>query len=179
LFPHGANSATVFQQISPIATTYIPGIGNDFKVISLSAPADVTGVVHGGIGDGCQSADFGPSSIGRIALMVRGGCEFGAKMQNAAAAGAVGALVYNTPTGLDVGATAVTQQTILGLFLRSGLGLELELLSDIAVVRMFADLEAVTPPQNPVPLPAALPLFATGLGALGWFGWRRKRTRAT
>lgn len=25
------------------------------------------------------------------------------------------------------------------------------------------------------PLPAALPLFATGLGALGWFGWRRKR----
>jgi len=29
------------------------------------------------------------------------------------------------------------------------------------------------------PLPAALPLFATGLGALGLFGWRRKRTRAT
>ena len=29
------------------------------------------------------------------------------------------------------------------------------------------------------PLPAALPLFATGLGALGLFGWRRKRTHAT
>jgi hypothetical protein len=26
------------------------------------------------------------------------------------------------------------------------------------------------------PLPAALPLFATGLGAMGLFGWRRKRT---
>ena len=25
------------------------------------------------------------------------------------------------------------------------------------------------------PLPAALPLFATGLGAMGLFGWRRKR----
>jgi hypothetical protein len=25
------------------------------------------------------------------------------------------------------------------------------------------------------PLPAALPLFATGLGALGLFGWRKKR----
>ena len=25
------------------------------------------------------------------------------------------------------------------------------------------------------PLPAALPLFATGLGALGLLGWRRKR----
>jgi hypothetical protein len=29
------------------------------------------------------------------------------------------------------------------------------------------------------PLPAALPLFATGLGALSFFGWRRKRKNAT
>jgi hypothetical protein len=28
------------------------------------------------------------------------------------------------------------------------------------------------------PLPAALPLFATGLGAMGLFGWRRKRKTA-
>jgi len=28
------------------------------------------------------------------------------------------------------------------------------------------------------PLPAALPLFATGLGALGLLGWRRKRKSA-
>jgi hypothetical protein len=26
-----------------------------------------------------------------------------------------------------------------------------------------------------VPLPAALPLFATGIGGLGLLGWRRKR----
>jgi hypothetical protein len=30
----------------------------------------------------------------------------------------------------------------------------------------------------PVPLPAALPLFATGLGALGLLSWRRKRKSA-
>jgi hypothetical protein len=30
-------------------------------------------------------------------------------------------------------------------------------------------------PQCAVPLPAALPLFATGLGGLGLLGWRRKR----
>jgi hypothetical protein len=30
----------------------------------------------------------------------------------------------------------------------------------------------------PTPLPAALPLFATGLGALGLFGWRSKRKSA-
>jgi Protein of unknown function (DUF642) len=34
-------------------------------------------------------------------------------------------------------------------------------------------LTATTIP--PTPLPAAFPLFATGLGALGLFGWRRKR----
>ena len=28
------------------------------------------------------------------------------------------------------------------------------------------------------PVPAALPLFATGLGALGLFGWRRKKKAA-
>jgi hypothetical protein len=30
-------------------------------------------------------------------------------------------------------------------------------------------------PVGTTPIPAALPLFATGLGALGLFGWRRKR----
>ena len=36
----------------------------------------------------------------------------------------------------------------------------------------FADL---MDSPAPTPLPAALPLFATGLGAMGLFGWRRKR----
>jgi hypothetical protein len=29
--------------------------------------------------------------------------------------------------------------------------------------------------SNETPLPAALPLFATGIGGLGLLGWRRKR----
>jgi hypothetical protein len=33
-------------------------------------------------------------------------------------------------------------------------------------------------PVSTTPLPAALPLFATGLGAMGLFGWRRKRKNA-
>jgi hypothetical protein len=37
-------------------------------------------------------------------------------------------------------------------------------------------LKAQSYPKNDViPLPATLPLFATGLGALGLRGWRRKR----
>lgn len=31
---------------------------------------------------------------------------------------------------------------------------------------------------GPVPVPAALPLFASGLGMMGLFGWRRKRKNA-
>ena len=33
-------------------------------------------------------------------------------------------------------------------------------------------------PASPTPLPAALPLFASGLGAMGLFGWHRKRKNA-
>jgi len=42
----------------------------------------------------------------------------------------------------------------------------------------FADLQASVlhgGNADPTPLPAALPLFATGLGAIGLLGWRRKR----
>ena len=35
-----------------------------------------------------------------------------------------------------------------------------------------------SPLLNPVPLPAALPLFGTGLGIMGFIGWRRKRRMA-
>jgi hypothetical protein len=34
--------------------------------------------------------------------------------------------------------------------------------------------DSTTPPST-TPLPAALPLFATGIGAMGLIGWRRKR----
>jgi hypothetical protein len=37
---------------------------------------------------------------------------------------------------------------------------------------------AFTGEASATPLPAALPLFATGLGALGLLGWRRKRKAA-
>ena len=37
-------------------------------------------------------------------------------------------------------------------------------------------IESVTVMSFETPAPATLPLFATGLGAFGLLGWRRKRT---
>lgn len=41
-----------------------------------------------------------------------------------------------------------------------------------------ADSNSGNTPLTVTPLPAGLPLFATGLGAIGLFGWRRKRKNA-
>jgi hypothetical protein len=41
----------------------------------------------------------------------------------------------------------------------------------------ISGLAEAPPPE--IPLPAALPLFATGLGGLGLFGWRGKRRAKT
>ena len=37
------------------------------------------------------------------------------------------------------------------------------------------DINSITLPGTATPIPAALPLFAGGLGVVGLFGWRRKR----
>jgi hypothetical protein len=55
--------------------------------------------------------------------------------------------------------TATLANTVLGINFRDDPGF------------MFLDDVSV----KEVPLPAAFPLFATGLGALGLLGWRRKR----
>jgi hypothetical protein len=46
--------------------------------------------------------------------------------------------------------------------------------SNVKTGRVAATLTASPPPPPPVPLPAALPLFAGGLGIIGWIARRRK-----
>jgi hypothetical protein len=53
---------------------------------------------------GCTSADFNGFVPGRIALIQRGGCNFGVKILNAQAAGAAGVIIFNegNPTRTDL-----------------------------------------------------------------------------
>ncbi|MFE0674794.1 M20/M25/M40 family metallo-hydrolase [Streptomyces sp. NPDC058867] len=58
------------------------------------APVDADGT------NGCEATDFAAGAFtGKIALIKRGGCTFAVKQTNAAAAGAVGAVIYNNTEG--------------------------------------------------------------------------------
>ncbi|MFE7186206.1 M28 family metallopeptidase [Streptomyces erythrochromogenes] len=58
------------------------------------APVDADGT------NGCEPGDFAAGAFtGKIALVKRGGCTFAVKQQNAADAGAVGAVIYNNTAG--------------------------------------------------------------------------------
>ena len=48
----------------------------------------------------------------------------------------------------------------------------------LVALAVSAQSDAVEGVEGQLPLPGALPLFATGLGALGLLGWRRRRKLA-
>ncbi len=93
---------SALQQIAPNATTYVEGV--DFGAITQSDPGNVTAPVTAvdlqlGLGNtstsGCQASDFANFPSGNIALLQRGDCTFEIKAENAAAAGAVGIVIFN------------------------------------------------------------------------------------
>jgi Zn-dependent M28 family amino/carboxypeptidase len=59
---------------------------------------------------GCTSADFSNFTAGHVALIQRGGCNYGVKVQNAEAAGAVGVVIFNEG---NPGRTAVISGSLL------------------------------------------------------------------
>jgi Zn-dependent M28 family amino/carboxypeptidase len=93
---------SVLQQTAPGSVTYVEDV--DFGVITQSDPGDVTANVTAvdlqlGLGNtstsGCEAADFAGFPAGNIALLQRGTCTFELKAENAAAAGAVGIVIFN------------------------------------------------------------------------------------
>lgn len=90
------------EQVAPTATTYVEE--TDFTYMDQTDPGDVTAAVtavdlalgpDNASSSGCEAADFAGFPAGNIALMQRGTCAFEDKVENAAAAGAVGAIVIN------------------------------------------------------------------------------------
>lgn len=90
------------QQTAPNQVTYVEG--TDFGAITQSDPGDVTASVTAvdlqfGLGNtsnsGCEASDFNGFPAGDIALLQRGTCTFELKAENAAAAGAVGIVIFN------------------------------------------------------------------------------------
>ena len=77
-------------------------------------------------------------------------------------------LVLNRPTDMPATTMVKLEPPIAG-----GNELPLSIGGPVEPERGCAILS--TPSVSTAPLPAALPLFATGLGAMGLFGWWRKR----
>lgn len=71
--------------------------------MTFSAGGTVTEDIVNVANLGCDAADFSAAVSGKIALIKRGTCAFGAKATNAKAAGAVGAIIYNNEAGVVAG----------------------------------------------------------------------------
>lgn len=99
---------STLEQIAPGLVAYVEG--TDYDLMVQTDAGDVTGLVTGvdlALGtpawpndpststSGCDAADFTGFPPGHIALIQRGSCSFQLKGENAAAAGAVGAIIFN------------------------------------------------------------------------------------
>ena len=92
---------SALAQIAPAAKDYLQG--TDFDNFAQTDAGDVTGVIQGvdlaleppqASTSGCEADDF-TGFTGDIALMQRGACTFQLKAENAAAAGATAAIIFN------------------------------------------------------------------------------------
>jgi len=101
----------VFEQISPVPTVYqrYDGENGVWYTADFSGDGDVTAAavvvdftepttVASASSSGCEASDFGPTVVGRVVLLQRGTCDFGLKVENAQAAGAAAAVIFNEGT---------------------------------------------------------------------------------
>ncbi|MGH8355266.1 MAG: M28 family metallopeptidase [Pseudomonas sp.] len=88
--------------ITPVPVTYEWEV--DFTYLSQTEPGEVSGSVvpvdialgpDNASTSGCEAEDFSGFPAGAIALIQRGACSFQQKAENAAAAGAIGVVIFN------------------------------------------------------------------------------------
>jgi Zn-dependent M28 family amino/carboxypeptidase len=107
---------STLRQTAPGLVTYVED--TDYTLMAQVDPGNVTAPVTAvdlqlGLGNtstsGCEASDFAGFTAGDIALMQRGTCSFELKAENAAAAGAVGFIIFNQGNTADrQGLAAVT-----------------------------------------------------------------------
>jgi hypothetical protein len=105
----------LFSEVSPTAHDYVladewgPGqsIGTTTADLQPAGGIVIPPTPTSSSTSGCTAADFTGFVAGRIALIQRGGCNFGVKVLNAQAAGATGVIIFNEGnpgrTGLQIG----------------------------------------------------------------------------
>ena len=95
-------TSSSLEQVTPTPTVYADQ--TEFDTMDYSGSGDVSAAVTAVdinlAGDrastsGCEAEDFAAFPAGNIALIQRGSCDFRVKVDNAAAAGAVGVIVFN------------------------------------------------------------------------------------
>jgi hypothetical protein len=113
----------------------------------------------------------GVSDVLSLFSFVAGGATVGfqATFQSDAATG-----ISPPPGNFPAGVTNLLEDGNLQLLTPAGFSVTLPGLGLVSLA-VNAQSDAVEGVEGQVPLPGALPLFATGLGALGLLGWRRKK----
>lgn len=93
---------STLEQIAPANVAYVEEV--DYNLMAQTDPGNVTGQVTAvdlalldpsTSTSGCEAADFAGFPAGNIALIQRGACAFQLKAENAAAADAVGVIIFN------------------------------------------------------------------------------------
>ena len=129
------------------------GIATASGIYTDTATATVTSVLTGGIGSGFFPVSADSFSTGSVSLAA--GTTYYLVLQNAVAD------PLSHPFFWDINNGPSTATQLNG----SPIGSE--------------SFQIIGNNVSATPLPAALPLFATGLGAFGLLGWRRKRKNAS
>jgi subtilisin family serine protease len=119
---HGRILTSTFRLGEYVARA-VPGSGSPAATPAVTAPlADVEAIAGNGLA--CAALPQG-SMAGRIALILRGDCTFEVKLNNAAAAGAVAALVYTNSGSPDAITMAVGNASLPAAMLSHQDGVEL------------------------------------------------------
>lgn len=159
----GAHSIITFQGLAEGTT-----VTNQFSGLGASFEGDTVDLDSGYVTDGIGIVDGGSTTITFSSLMNHFGVEF---------PGAVTIQLFLNGGILSSTAFGGAGAGFFGGVLEAG-GFDKVVLFDHFLSPGFYDNIHFGSTVAPVPIPAALPLFAAGLGAMGVFGWRRKRKAA-